>query len=333
MLRLVPTARHPGAAHNGIAARARDLRSRHKHVVRADRRQPRLPLYPHVYVLPDGRIFVATTTEEPIASRVLDITTQDLECCRSAVREGGSSVMYLPGKILKTGKAWNPDYPVENASAESWVIDMTQIAPTWRQVAPMAFPRTQHQLTVLPDGTVLATGGSRNSSVVDQASAVLAAEFWDPTTRRGTRSRAASPLGCTTRRPRYFQTGGSRSAVAGIRPASAFRSSIGDLLSAIPVQRGRPTITSAPSQANYGQSFFIGTPEAWSPSRRSRSSRSRLRLTHTTRLGLRAADLLADRGRPDGHRPERTEISRHLACTCSLPSTRTACHPSRRGCG
>ena len=44
----------------------------------------------------------------------------------------------------------------------------------------MAFPRTQHQLTVLPDGTVLATGGSRNSDVNDTANAVLAAELWDP---------------------------------------------------------------------------------------------------------------------------------------------------------
>ena len=42
--------------------------------------------------------------------------------------------MYLPGKILKTGKAWNPDYPVANATSEAWVIDMNQTAPTWRQV-------------------------------------------------------------------------------------------------------------------------------------------------------------------------------------------------------
>ena len=47
----------------------------------------------------------------------------------------------------------------------------------------MAFPRTQHQLTVLPDGTVLATGGSRNRDVNDRASAVLAAELWDPDRR------------------------------------------------------------------------------------------------------------------------------------------------------
>ena len=46
----------------------------------------------------------------------------------------------------------------------------------------MAFPRTQHQLTMLPDGTVLATGGSRNSNVYDTSTAVLPAELWNPAT-------------------------------------------------------------------------------------------------------------------------------------------------------
>ncbi len=29
--------------------------------------------YPHVYLLPDGRILVAATTEDPIVSEVLDL--------------------------------------------------------------------------------------------------------------------------------------------------------------------------------------------------------------------------------------------------------------------
>ena len=69
-----------------------------------------------------------------MASRVLNLTTKTWSVVDSNVRDGGSSVMYLPGKILKTGTAWNPDYPVTNSSAEAWVIDMNQTSPTWRQV-------------------------------------------------------------------------------------------------------------------------------------------------------------------------------------------------------
>ena len=65
-----------------------------------------------MYVLPDGRIFAAATAEEAIASRVLDLNTRTWSVVDSAVSDGGSSVMYLPGKILKSGTAWNPDYPV-----------------------------------------------------------------------------------------------------------------------------------------------------------------------------------------------------------------------------
>ena len=36
---------------------------------------------------------------------------------------------------------------------------MSQASPTWRETAPMAFPRAYHNLTLLPDGTVLASGG------------------------------------------------------------------------------------------------------------------------------------------------------------------------------
>jgi hypothetical protein len=257
-----PDCATPGAPHNGIAALPEifDPATNSWSVVTGA--SLRLPIYPNMYVLPDGRIFAATTAEEAIASRVLDLNTQTWSIVDTNVRDGGSSVMYLPGKILKSGKAWNPDYPIANATSEAWVIDMNQTAPTWRQVQSMAFPRTQHQLTVLPDGTVLATGGSRNSDVNDRASAVLAAELWDPTTETwrtlssGVVPRLYHSSAVLLPDGRVEIGGGGHPTGFGV---AEFRS---EIFSPPYLFKGsRPTITSAPSQANYGQSFFMGTPD------------------------------------------------------------------------
>jgi hypothetical protein len=258
-----PDCATPGAPHNGIAALPEIFDPATNTWSVLSNASLRLPIYPHMYVLPDGRVFAATTAEEAIASRVLNLTTGTWSVVDPNVREGGSSVMYLPGKILKTGKAWNPDYPVAASTAEAWVIDMTQTAPSWRSVAPMAFPRTQHQLTVLPDGTVLATGGSRNSDVNDQANAVLAAELWDPNTEAWrTLSNGAVPRlyhSSATLLPdgRVELSGGGHPPGFGIEE---YRT---ELFSPPYLFKGaRPTITSSPSQAGYGQGFVVATPDA-----------------------------------------------------------------------
>ena len=257
-----PDCATPGAAHNGIVPAPEIFDPATNTWSTVTGANLRLPLYPHMYVLPDGRIFAAATAEEAIASRVLDLNTRTWSVVDSAVRDGGSSVMYLPGKILKSGTAWNPDYPVKNSSAEAWAIDMNQTAPTWRQVGSMAFPRTQHQLTVLPDGTVLATGGSRNSDVTDTASAVLAAELWDPVTETWrTLSSGAVPRlyhSSATLLPdgRVEIAGGGHPPGFGV---AEFRT---EIFSPPYLFKGpRPTITSATGQANYGQNFFVGTPD------------------------------------------------------------------------
>ena len=74
-----PDCATPGAAHNGIAATPGDLQSRDEHLVVLSGASLRLPLYPHMYVLPDGRVFAAATAEEAIASRVLDLDDPDVE--------------------------------------------------------------------------------------------------------------------------------------------------------------------------------------------------------------------------------------------------------------
>ena len=222
-----------------------------------------LPLYPHMYVLPDGRVFAAATQEDAIQSQVLNLSTNTWSPVGSGVVDGGSSVEYAPGKILKSGTAWNPDYPAKNAAATAYVIDMNQASPNWRQVASMAFPRTQHQLTMLPDGTVLATGGSRNSNVNDRSTAVLAAELWNPATETWTTLSSGSV-------PRMYHSsatlipdgriilgGGGHPNTFGI-PEYRYEAYSPPYL----FKGARPTISSAPASVNYGQTFTVSTPDA-----------------------------------------------------------------------
>ena len=68
---------------------------------------------------------------------------------------------------------------------------MNQASPDWRPVADMNFPRSYHVLTLLPDGTVLVTGGSRVKDRGVDANAVLEAEIWSPTLESWTIAAAA----------------------------------------------------------------------------------------------------------------------------------------------
>ena len=65
--------------------------------------------------------------------------------------------MYSPGKVMKSGRSVDPDLAVIPSVATTYVLDMTQASPAWRETPSMMFARAYHQLTLLPDGTVLAT--------------------------------------------------------------------------------------------------------------------------------------------------------------------------------
>jgi DNA-binding MarR family transcriptional regulator len=64
------------------------------------------------------------------------------------------------------------------------VIDLNQPTPTWRLVAPMSIARRQVNATLLPDGTVLVTGGTSGGGFnnLDPSLAAYLAELWDPAT-------------------------------------------------------------------------------------------------------------------------------------------------------
>jgi hypothetical protein len=139
--------------------------------------------YPHDFLLADGRVFAAATTEHAIVSQIFDLNAGTWTPVDSThTYDGGSSVMYGPGKILKMGHWGNPnDNPQTNAVASAYTIDLTVATPIWTPVGSMAYPRSYHNATLLPDGTVLVTGGGRTSAPAD-GNGVLPIEVWSPVT-------------------------------------------------------------------------------------------------------------------------------------------------------
>ena len=96
--------------------------------------------------------------------------------------------MYRPGKIMKSGRGptRTSTARVYNSDGGTAVIDMNAATPAWRTTASMAFRRSYQNMTLLPDGTVLASGGMTTSDGTDLSKAVLPAEIWNPDTETWT---------------------------------------------------------------------------------------------------------------------------------------------------
>ena len=222
--------------------------------------------YPHAYVLPDGRILVAAQDDKAISSKVLDLHTQTWSTVDSRVFDGHSSAMYLPGKIIKAGTATQDNQGLPTAPT-AYILDMTQSSPAWQTVAPMAFPRAYLNLTVLPDGEVLATGGSTTTDKGNFAAAVHEAELWSPVTRTWTTM-------ARMQTPRLYHStalllpDGTVLAAGGGRHNGRSQPDPtdepnGEVFSPPYLFRGpRPTISSAPSVLQYASAFSVATPDA-----------------------------------------------------------------------
>jgi hypothetical protein len=212
--------------------------------------------YPLTYLLPDGKVFLVAARSAQ--SRTLDVNAQVWSTVGAAPVWTGSAATYRPGQILATGGGTNNADPVIRDAA---VIDMTAGTPAWRTVAPMAYPRFQHNLITLPDGKVLAVGGSTQYSLVS-TSGILPAELWDPATE-GWATMAAM------QQPRMYHSAalllpdGRVLVAGGGRAAPAADYLTAQIYSPPYLFRGaRPTIASAPGSATYGATLAVQTPDA-----------------------------------------------------------------------
>jgi hypothetical protein len=135
-----------------------------------------LPLYPWMDVAPNGRAFYSGPDQ---TLRALDTagtgTWQALGPRDTINRDYGGHALFDVGKMLVAGGG--------PSTKDARVVDLNGATPQVSTTAPMAFGRRQHNLTVLADGTVLATGGnSSGAGLVDLNAGVYAAEQWNPAT-------------------------------------------------------------------------------------------------------------------------------------------------------
>ena len=226
-----------------------------------------LPLYPWMDVAPDGRVFYSgpdTTLRklDPAGTGSWQTFGQ-----RDAInRDYGSHAVFDIGKTLVAGGG--------SSSSDARVIDTNGATPQVTATAPMAFGRRQHNLTLLADGSVLATGGnSTGAGLIDMNGGVYNAERWDPATGQWTTLAAQA----VTRQyhstalllpdGRVLSSGGgicgtcdqvgylAKNAEIFTPPYLFKKDGSGELAP-------RPEITDAPATIGYGASFQITTPNA-----------------------------------------------------------------------
>ena len=159
--------------------------------------------------------------------------------------------MYEPGKVLLVG---GNDPPIASAQ----VIDLNAPTPAWQPGGSMGSARRQHNATVLPDGSVLITGGSSGAGFNNANAPVFTAERWNPVSKTfttlasATRYRGYHSIALLLPDGRVLSSGGDNEANAEVfSPPDLF-------------QGARPAVSSSPSTIAYGQSFFVGTPNATS---------------------------------------------------------------------
>ncbi|MGD0938021.1 MAG: galactose oxidase-like domain-containing protein [Streptosporangiaceae bacterium] len=190
------------------------------------------------------------------------------------------SVLYDVDKVLFAGGGNPPTANAETIDLET--IDLSQARLAWAATNPMNFPRRQHNGTILPDGTVLVTGGTRGGGApgtaeafndLDPGQPVHIAELWDPKTGQWTMLAAENTDRCyhstavllpdgtvlSAGGGEFILNEGTPQQVANNPQDTHYDAQV---FSPPYLFKGPPPqITSAPDSVNYGDTFEIGTAQ------------------------------------------------------------------------
>jgi hypothetical protein len=216
------------------------------------------PYYPRMFVAPNGRVFNAGPAR---ATRYLDTRGTGqwtfVANMNRSYRDYGSAVMYQPGKVMTAGGGGADSNSAPTASAE--VIDLTQASPAWRNVGSMANARRHLNLSLLPTGEVLATGGSSAAGFNNLAGAVHAAEMWNPQTEQW-RTLASNQVTRVYHSTSLLLPDGRVLHTGSGDGGGSIDERNAELFSPPYLFNGpRPVISSAPASVGYDQGFAVGT--------------------------------------------------------------------------
>ena len=227
------------------------------------------PLYPRMHLLPNGTVF--NSAPNPV-SNIFDPSTQTWQMNVAATNYGGdrtygSSVLlpltpannYRPRVFILGGG--NP------ATNTTEVIDLSASNPQWVWGPPMTQPRIEMNATLLPNGTILAVGGSVNDE--DLGSVSFTADLFNVNSDTITQSSAGSNAFARLYHSVELLLPDATLLVAGGNPARGTYEphmeiySPPYLFNADGTPATRPTITSVtPGVVGYGTTFQVSSPDA-----------------------------------------------------------------------
>lgn len=217
-----------------------------------------LDLYPMMFLAPNGKVINVAPTQ---TTRYLDTsntgTWSTLTSRKYGNRNYGSAVMF-DGKILVIGGGGGNGAVSPTNTAE--LIDLNQASPTWNYVSSMSVARRHLNSTLLPDGTVLVTGGTSGAAFNDASKAVFTAELWDPANPNNpwkTLAKTSSGV------QRIYHSSAALLPDGRVLITGGNGKNVQELFSPPYLFKGaRPSISSVASTVNYAQTFSVQSPNA-----------------------------------------------------------------------
>jgi hypothetical protein len=223
-----------------------------------------LPLYPWMDVAPNGLAFYSGPDQLLRALNPSGTGSWQTFGQRDSInRDYGGHAIFDIGKMLVAGGG--------PSTKDARVVDFSGPTPQVSSTAPMAFGRRQHNLTVLADGSVLATGGnSSGASLIDMNAGVYPAELWSPATGQW---RTLASMQVTRQYHstalllpdgRVLSAGGG---ICGTCDTVGYLAKNAEIFSppylfqADGTLAPRPPVTAAPASTTYGATMMIGTSD------------------------------------------------------------------------
>ncbi len=227
-------------------------------------------LYPRMDLLPSGDVFKSAPAQQSDLFNPATNTWTHMAKLNFGNRYYAGHVL-IPGTsqiMVVGGTPTNADGGGDGATCTSETIDLSQASPTWAYGADLTYPRYNHVVLFLADGSLIAVGGNQGPG--HYSLPVQAAEIYDFSTQQW--SLMASQLGVRAYHSvanllpdgRVFSAG-STSGPTWVNNGQTLPTynHYFEIFSPPYLYNGtRPTITSSPATVSYGQQFSVSTPDA-----------------------------------------------------------------------